>query len=345
MQTEITTPLNLLDAQGHLVQPGWARQPLWRYGREAIRAPQWRIKEWDYFCVLSTDQKFGLTLTMSDLGYVGLFAICFLDFERGFFHQVDTLRLFPLGKTGFPTGSDEGTLRFGDAKLQLEFQYHQGRRVLTFSAPGLVNGCGDKGLHGSVTLAQDPELQSMNIATSWVQNRKAFYYNRKVNCMPASGGFTIGQRAYDFAPERDFGTLDWGRGHWTYKNRWYWGSASGHSQGHALGWNIGYGFSDRSPASENMLLVDGVAHKLAEVTFHFDANDYTRPWQFSSSDGRFEMQFTPLLDRHANINLGLVRSVQHQVFGHYTGTVVLDDGRILDVQRMLGFAEDVLNWW
>ena len=121
MQTEISTPIDLLDAQGHITTEGWARHPLWHYDRSAIHAPNWRIKEWDYFSVLSADQKFGLTLTMSDLGFAGMFAICFLDFERGTFHQVDTLSILPLGKTGFPACSDEGTIRFGDKKLQIEF--------------------------------------------------------------------------------------------------------------------------------------------------------------------------------------------------------------------------------
>jgi hypothetical protein len=33
------------------------------------------------------------------------------------------------------------------------------------------------------------------------------------------------------------------------------------------------------------------------------------------------------------------------VFGHYSGVVVLDNGQRVEVPRMLGFAEDVLNWW
>lgn len=345
MQTEITQTLDLLDARGHISREGWARQPFWRYDRNAIQAPWWRIKEWDYYSVLSPDQKFGLTLTMSDLGYAGMFAICFLDFERGSFHQMDTLSVLPRGKTGFGADSDQGCVRFGDKKLQMEFRYAQGERALTFSAPDLENAQGDRGIQGCISLAQPPSLESINIATSWMENRQAFYYNRKINCMPAGGGFTIGDRRYTYAPERDFGALDWGRGNWTYKNRWYWGSASGHVQGHTIGWNIGYGFSDRSPASENTLFVDGVAHKLAEVTFHMDESDYTRPWRFSSSDGRFEMQFTPIVDRDANINLGLIRSVQHQVFGYFSGTVILDDGTALAVDQFLGFAEDVLNWW
>jgi hypothetical protein len=194
-------------------------------------------------------------------------------------------------------------------------------------------------------LTQPVGLESINIATSWAENRRAFYYNRKINCMPAKGSFCIGSATYTLDAQRDFGALDWGRGNWTYKNRWFWGSASGWHDGHALGWNIGYGFSDRSPASENTLFWDGVAHKLAEVQFHYDPRNYLEPWRFTSSDGRFEMQFAPLLDRTSHTHLGLIRSEQHQVFGHYSGTVVLDSGQRLQVPRMLGFAEDVLNWW
>jgi hypothetical protein len=345
MQIEITKPLELLDAEGHITTEGWARRPFWQYDRRAIRAPKWRIKEWDYFSIISPGQKFGIALTMADLGYLGIFAITFLDFEHAFFHQVETFTLFPLGKLGFPTGSDEGVLRFEDKVLRLEFRYTHGQRILRFSAPGLKNAHGDRGISGTISLDQRPELQSMNIATSWAENRRAFYYNRKINCMPAFGEFTIGQRKYVFLPEEDFGALDWGRGNWTYKNRWFWGSASARVGSRVLGWNIGYGFSDRTRASENMLFLDGVAHKLTDVTFHFDARDYMKPWRFSSSDRRFEMQFTPLVDRKATINLGLLRSIQHQVFGHFTGTVVLDDGTPLAVDRLLGFAEDVINWW
>lgn len=57
------------------------------------------------------------------------------------------------------------------------------------------------------------------------------------------------------------------------------------------------------------------------------------------------MDFSPALDRKSHTHLGLIRSEQHQVFGHYSGRVVLDDGRVVQVARMAGFAEDVLNWW
>ncbi|HOZ72200.1 MAG TPA: DUF2804 domain-containing protein [Spirochaetales bacterium] len=345
MQNEIVSPMDLLDDSGRITREGWARYPYWRYDRAKIRSNALRIKEWDYYSVLSQDGRFGIALTMSDLGYAGLFAICFLDFERRTSHQVDTLSVLPLGRTGFPPVSDEGRISFGDKKLSMTFVYAGGVRTLSFSAPGLKNAEGDTGLEGAIILTQPPELESVNIATSWAENRRAFYYNRKLNCMKASGGFTIGRKRYEFDPAKDFGELDWGRGRWTYKNRWYWGSAAGLAGGVPFGWNIGYGFSDRSPASENAVFYAGKVHKLDEVTFHIDTADYLAPWRFSSSDGRFEMDFSPLVDRSSTMAIGPIKSVQHQVFGEFTGTAILDDGQAIRADRLLGFAEDVLNWW
>ncbi|NLU47338.1 MAG: DUF2804 family protein [Syntrophomonadaceae bacterium] len=72
MQNEITASIPLLDASGYITQEGWARHPYWIYDRSKIHAPWWRIKEWDYFAILSQDKQYGLTLTMSDLGYAGV---------------------------------------------------------------------------------------------------------------------------------------------------------------------------------------------------------------------------------------------------------------------------------
>ena len=216
---------------------------------------------------------------------------------------------------------------------------------MRFSAPGIRDAEGNEGLSGGIELAQPASLESMNIATSWAENRRAFYYNRKINCMPAAGGFRVGGKAFGFSPDRDFGALDWGRGRWTYENRWYWGSASGLVAGKPFGFNIGYGFSDRTPASENALVFDGRMHKLDELMFHIDTNDYLKPWRFSSSDGRFEMDFKPLVDRRSSTRLGPVRSEQHQVFGEFSGTALLDDGKPIKLERFLGFAEDVYNRW
>ena len=66
-------------------------------------------------------------------------------------------------------------------------------------------------------------------------------------------------------------------------------------------------------------------------------------WTFTSSDGRFEMEFEPVLDRAADLDFKVIVSDQHQVFGKMSGTAVLDDGTEIHIRDVLCFAEQVHN--
>ena len=197
-------------------------------------------------------------------------------------------------------------------------------------------------------LTGEPE-DSMVIVTPFAEDKKAFYYNQKINCMKAAGRVEFDGQVIEFSPEDTYATLDWGRGVWTYKNTWYWGSGNGTVAGKPFGFNIGYGFGDTGAASENMLFYDGTAHKLDRLTFLIPQkdgrDDFMSPWLFTSSDGRFEMDFTPVLDRASCTSVGIICSDQHQVFGCFNGTATLDDGTVLKIENLLGFAEKVYNKW
>ena len=75
---EITEYQNLLDKNGNVAEPGWSRKQFQRYRKKDIKAPAVRIKEWDYYLILNKD--FGIALTMSDDGYLGLQSARFLRF-------------------------------------------------------------------------------------------------------------------------------------------------------------------------------------------------------------------------------------------------------------------------
>ena len=120
--------------------------------------------------------------------------------------------------------------------------------------------------------------------------------------------------------------------------------------GHMVGFNIGYGFGDTSAASENVIFYDGMLHKLEDVSFNIPVDkkgkkEYTKPWTFTSSDRRFEMEFTPIIDRASCTSVVVICSDQHQVFGKFTGKMILDDGKEIVLKDFLGFAEDVFNKW
>lgn len=341
MQHEITREIPLLDASGNLTEPGYAKKLLPIYRRADIKAPKTRIKEWDYYLV--NNGRFALALTVDDNGYMGLDSISLLDFTEGWEITKSPMSFMPLGKLRMPETSRQGDVRHGGKHHSISFENDgSGKRILT----ARMDDFGPEGaLLASIELFDEPE-ESMVICTPF-DKPGHFYFNQKINCMRAKGAVTYGARRYEFDPADSFGVLDWGRGVWTYHNTWYWGSASYTVNGVPFGWNIGYGFGNCSAASENMLFYDGKAHKIGNVRFNIPGNerDFLSPWTFTSDDGRFEMDFTPVLDRAACTDVKLIKSDQHQVFGTFKGRAVLDNGTIIEVENFPGFAEKVENKW
>ncbi|MBO7386422.1 MAG: DUF2804 domain-containing protein [Lachnospiraceae bacterium] len=334
---EVTTRQLLLDNNGEIAEPGWARSQIWDYKRSMIKAPKFKIKEWDYYLVMG--QGFACAFTLSDDGYVGLQSVSLLTFgETPWEHTETVLDVFPMGKMHHPENSSEGNVLYDNGRLKMSFVKSEGERRIICEFENFFEG---KPFKCDITMKQ-PDMDTMVIATPW-DKKHAFYYNQKINCMRASGSATFDGKTYEFNPDTDFGTLDWGRGVWTYDNTWNWGSGNCDLNGHAFGFNIGYGFGNTKAATENILFYDGVAHKLDDITFNIPEDSYMSPWTFTSSDGRFEMNFVPVLDRAAKIDFKVIVSDQHQVFGKMSGTAILDDGTKLEIKDMMCFAERVHN--
>jgi len=373
MEREITKPGPLLDSAGRLREPGWARRACLAYDRSAIRVPAWRVKEWDYYCVLGADV--ALALTIADNGYMGLLSASVIDFGSRSEVTASAMRAFPMGRTALPASPDSGVSEASYGGAALRFEAEDGERRLSFDWPNFNDKavpraprqscCAslppddeaalrasatpragiDVGLSGEIVLREQAPRESMTIATPFPRAPRAFYYNQKVNCQEAEGSFRFGRREYRFERGASFAVLDWGRGVWPYANTWYWGSASGRVDGASFGFNIGRGFGDTSAASENAVFYEGKVHKIGRLAIELDHGDFMRPWRATSEDGRFDMTLSPLLDRAATTNLGVLASSQHQVFGDWSGRAVLDDGREIRVERLRGFCEKVVNRW
>jgi len=343
MQHEITKAIPLLDERGNLTEPGYAKKLLPVYDRTKVKGGFARLKEWDYYYV--GNDRFGVALTIADNSYMGLDSISFLSFEGEPWEITKSpMRIFPMGKTNLPPTSARGVTEISGKGYFLKFDVQADQRVLTAHMDDFKDG---QPIDIEITLMGEPE-ESMVICTPFEKDGH-FYYNQKINCMRAKGLVRLGSEEHTLEPDSAFGVLDWGRGVWTYHNTWYWGSASGLAGGVDFGFNIGYGFGDTSAASENMLFYAGKAHKLSQVTFQIPMKDgkedYLKPWTFTSDDGRFEMDFVPIINRASCTDVKLIKSDQNQVFGRFSGTVVLDDGTKLEIRDLLGFAEKVENKW
>ena len=343
MQHEITRAIPLLDGRGNLTEPGFAKRLLPVYDRTKVKGGFARLKEWDYYYV--GNDRFGVALTIADNSYMGLDSVSFLSFTGTPWEITKSpMSVFPMGKTNLPPTSASGVTAHSGKQHSMTFTVEGGKRRLQAKMEDFKDG---QPIEIDVTLTGEPE-ESMVICTPF-EKKAHFYYNQKINCMRASGTVKLAGEVFTFDPADSFGVLDWGRGVWTYHNTWYWGSASGLADGVDFGFNIGYGFGDTSAASENMLFYAGKAHKLSQVTFNIPMKDgeedYLTPWMFTSDDGRFEMDFVPVINRASCTDVGLIKSDQNQVFGRFTGTAILDNGTKLQVRDLFGFAEKVENKW
>lgn len=344
MQRRLIGSRPLLNEKGELTQAGYATDLCLTYDRRKIRAGALRIKEWDYYLINDGEKAFALTV--ADNSYMGLASVSLLDLKAPWQMTAGSMRLLPLGRTGLPPTSRRGNVAFRGRRAELSFHTGGGIRRLSCEMGSFGP---DGALHAELTLTGEPP-ETMVIATPFGESKKAFYYNQKINCLRAEGIVSYAGRDYVFSPDRAFAVLDWGRGVWPYQNTWYWGTASGQLEGVPFGFNIGYGFGDTSAASENMLFYDGRASKLEQVAFHIPRTadgrgDYLKPWTFTSGDGRFEMDFRPVIDRSAHDSMLFLSSDQHQVFGFFSGRAVLDNGRELAVRDLPGAAEKVVNRW
>jgi hypothetical protein len=350
MQIEIKEQMPLHDEKGFITKEGWARKPYWQYDRKKIKASSFRIKEWDYYAAISHKNGFGIALTISDLGYLGFSSITFFDFNHQYYHQVDSLFFFPMGRLQLPPISDEGLVTYKDKKININVESHKLsnetiQKKINFNSSFIKDFYKNKGIEGELTFTYPEKDDTICIATSWKEKRTAFYYNQKINCMIAKGKVTIGSKIYEFDEKTDLAVLDWGRGIWTYKNRWYWSSLSSYIDGKRFGWNLGYGFSDRSSASENAIFLDGKLYKLDEVAFKYDPKNYLKNWKIVDNERKLDIDFVPILDRNSKSDFLVIKSIQHQVFGYFSGTIKIQENQIIKFKNLLGFVEDVFNAW
>ena len=344
MQKELTVRGPLLKEDGSVVEAGFARSLVKEYSRKAIKAPKGRIKEWDYYLIYN--DTYGIALTLDDNSYMGLVSVSILDFKNKREKTLSLMQWLTFGKRNFPSSSVTGDVSYSNNKVQMGFYHVDGGRKLIVKMDNFHN----KEKFECELLLTDEPRDSMVIVTPFPKNKKAFYYNQKIVGFKVEGFFKLGEFRYDFSSKDTRGILDWGRGVWTYKNTWYWGAGTRNVDGHEVGFNIGYGFGDTSAASENVIFYDGVLHKIENVSFNIPLTskgkyDYLKPWTFTSSDGRFEMEFTPILNRASRTDVGIICSDQNQVFGLFNGYMILDDGTKVEVKDFLAFAERVFNKW
>lgn len=324
----------LLNSKGHLNEPGYAFKPFIKYNPKLIKACKWRIKEWDYFLI--GNKEYALSVTLANNRYMGVAGIQFFNFKTKKKHDYTKFIFKP--KFQMPNQAFEGQVSYNDDQIQLKFTYEKNRVHLQ----GKTNNLGQE-----ADIEVDIWLDIKNddhchMVIPFKRKPKHFYFNEKYNNLLASGFFKV-KDSISFV-DGDFAVLDWGRGVWPWNVLWYWSSMSGKlNNGKTIGINLGYGFGDTKYASENMVFYEGKGYKLNNVKFIIPAN-YIDTWEIVDDNNHLNLTFKPLFDNYTKINYIVLGQNAHQVFGLFSGTVIIN-GETLKIENIFGFSEKVKNRW
>ena len=344
-EQNILNPGPLLDEKGDLAEAGYAFSLVKEYRRSLVKGGKNRLKEWDYYYV--GNASYGIALTVANNSYMGLVSVSVLDFEDPSDVSCSFMSAFPGEKILLPETSSEGDVKVEDKKKGYSFAFtHEGKGKRRLVVYVKEMGKRKESFHCDIALEESND-SSLVIATPF-KKKGHFYYNQKINNLFSHGYAKLGERTLDFNSSCQ-GVLDWGRGVWTYKNTWYWSSLSSRQDGHLIGWNLGYGFGDTSKASENVFYYDKKAYKLGRVRFDIPispkgGDEFMKDWAFHFPDDSFELSFHPIYNRHSDANVLLIRSNQNQVFGLFSGSILLE-GKAVSFSNLPGFAEKVFNKW
>jgi hypothetical protein len=204
----------------------------------------------------------------------------------------------------------------------------------------------DATLEADVFAARPPGHETLNVVIPWSDTR--FQFTSKQNCRPAHGTVVLNGETVPFGPTNHaFACLDYGRGVWPYRCVWNWGSASGVQGGRRIGITLGGQWTDGTGMTENGILVDNRLHKIGEdVVFTYDRTDWMKPWRLRTrGSDRIDLTLVPFFAKAATINLLLLRSELHVLFGRFSGTITTDDGERIPIADLIGWSEEHRARW
>ncbi|MDR1363774.1 MAG: DUF2804 domain-containing protein [Spirochaetaceae bacterium] len=334
MQIEITAPVSIFDDIGGLCNFGWARGPFFHYDRALLWTPGRFIVESERYVIFSPTHLFAFELY--DAGVIGHISICAVSLlDKTISSKFEKLS-FPMGVLELPNQSEETVIKTAVKNNLIEFIcIGSGGRIIKVDAPQLSH---NNRLRGEVVLMAQEDEQSIVTNTPWRQKERF----QLIRCSPwytVEGVMQFENKPVLFNKGRAWGIYEWARTTRPKKDIHYWAAACGMYQGQQIGFSVGYGSADSSAGTENAFFVNGILHKLDQVTFKISPSNWLEPWRFTSNNKRLEMTFTPARGNSYQNNFLSYSLHTRQFFGFFSGTVVLDDGAALRFNNITGVAE------
>ena len=288
------------------IKGGWARHPLWAYSRHHSSY------ERDLYIITSCSKGWTVCASIMEAGSSYEYRIAYFDRSSGKHLQKRIQRHFLRNHRVLPEASENRqSSNFSCEEMRLSFIRNNEKRNILLCAPEL------EFLDARFTLIQPDTLESLCTMRSWKDTRTAFLFDRKLNCMKASGILRLGNETISISEDENaFASLNIIRGRLPRKTSDRWLTCCLSIDDHTLGIDI-------VPGGESTLVFDGSLQRIASVKEETGK-------EFRSSDGRLDLSFSIIPSSE---------TVSDMQFGYCTGKVILDDGTVIDIRDVPAVME------
>ncbi|MBQ3317784.1 MAG: DUF2804 family protein [Spirochaetales bacterium] len=288
------------------INGGWARHPLWAYSRHHSSY------ERDLYIITSDSKGWTVCASIMEAGSSYEYRITYFDRSSGKLLQKRIQRHFLKNHRVLPEASENRqSSNFSCEEMRLSFIRHNDKRNILLCAPEL------EFLDARFTLIQPDDLESLCTMRSWKDTRTAFLFDRKLNCMKASGILRLGDETVSISEDENaFASLNIIRGRLPRKTSDRWLTCCLSIDDHTLGIDI-------VPGGESTLVYDGMLQRIASVIEETGK-------EFRSSDGRLDLSFSIIPSSE---------TVSDMQFGYCTGKVIMDDGTVIDIRDVPAVME------
>ena len=339
-EVEITSATQVLDDSGQPFNFGWARSPHYMFDSRMLKVPLRSISESDRYVLFTSTHM--IVFEILDDGYLGCLCLSILSLKDKKRSTFTSKTLFPLGSFELPKDGDSHSIKFRQKKNFLNFAVmEEGIRIIKIDIPKF-NRRGS--LRGQIVLTPPPGAQSLYTHMPWRDIPGAFCLSRCSPWYSVEGVIQFGPTEIVFTQGGGWGIFDWNRGVRPPSDVKFWASGCGRFNGRQAGFNLGNNSADPGRGTENAFFLEGQIHKLEQVNFHIPSGPED-PWRFTSTDKRLEMTFTPKQERNESHQVFFYSLKRRQLFGSFSGRVILDSGDEFAFQNLYGMAERRRSRW
>lgn len=328
-ERELTRPVALCLESGRLnpAAVGWTRRAL-----HDTRLPGWgRNKRFEYWSVQTP--KSIVTMNISHHDYRANVAVTHVD-------RTTYTEILQGGNTWFPR---PGGLQHTADGEPMEASRRDVLVRFTPQGDGTLLHARSARVEADLRIIAEPGHESMGVVVPW--NDRRFQYTKKDNGLRAEGVIVIDGVTSEVSADDTVAVHDRGRGRWPYRTLWNWGAGTGRTDaGEQLGLQFGGKWTDGTPSTENWVRLAGRLYKVSShLDWRYDPQDWLAPWTIRGPG--VEVTFTPEHHLLHNFDRWIVKSRGDTCFGHYTGTIDLDDGRRVAFRDVFGHVEEVERRW